>query len=134
MLSQTEKAVRKTLITVCRGEKKTVHCKKITYKELWENHSESGNNWGQGCTPEVVKWIVNISNYDIRQGRPPLNSLVVRKDTGQPGKDWENWHKSTGSLYESLAHAQAACGVYWPEKSVLIQFQSSAKFPTTRFT
>lgn len=124
MLSNTEKAVRKDLIKVCRGEVKTFHRRKITYKELWEKHNSGGGSWGRGCTNEVVEWIVNISNYDVAQGRPPLNSLVVRKDKGRPGKDWETWHKSAGSPYESLAHAQAACWVYWPENSVLIQFQS----------
>lgn len=124
MLSPIEEEVRKTLIKVCRGDVKTIHRRKITYKELWEKHSSSGGSWGQGCTPEVVGWIVNIPDYDVKAGRPPLNSIVVRKDTGQPGKDWTEWHKSAGSPYESLAHAQAACWVYWPEKSVLAQFQS----------
>ncbi len=124
MLSGTEEAARKTLIKVCRGEEKTFHRRKITYKELWEKHSESDGSWSQGCTPEVVGWIINISDYDVGQGRPPLNSIVVRIDTGQPGENWEDWHKSAGSPYASLAHAQAACWVYWPEKSVLIQFQS----------
>jgi hypothetical protein len=124
ILSQTEKAVRETLIKVCRGDEKAIHRRKTTYKGLWEKHNSSGGSWGRGCTSEVVSWIVKISDDDIDKGRPPLNSIVVRKDTGQPGEDWEDWHKSAGSPYESLAHAQAACWVYWPEKSVLIQFQS----------
>lgn len=124
MLTDVECAVRQTLIKVCRGEEQTVHRRKINYKSLWEKHSPSGSNWGRGNTSEVVTWIVNISNHDIKHGRPPLNSLVVRVDTGQPGEDWDSWHKEAGSPYESLAHAQAACWVYWPEKSILLQFQS----------
>ena len=34
MLSETEKAVRKTLIKVCRGVEKTFHRRKVTYKVL----------------------------------------------------------------------------------------------------
>jgi len=124
MLTELEREVRKTLIKVCRGEIRTTHRRKINYKAVWEKHSPSRGKWGRGHTPEVVEWIVNISNYDIERGRPPLNSLVVRVDTGQPGKDWHLWHKGAGSPYESLAHAQAACWSYWPEKSILIQFQS----------
>lgn len=119
MLSQTEESVRKTLIKVCRGKEKTTHHRKITYKELWEKHNSSGGSWGQGCTSKVVDWIVNISYYDVRAGLPPLNSIVVRKDTGEPGEDWEEWHKSEGSPYGSLAHAQTACWAYWPEKNVV---------------
>jgi hypothetical protein len=124
MLTELEGAVRKTLIKVCRGEIQTVRRRKINYKALWEKHSPSGGNWGQSRTQEVVDWIVNISNYDVEQGRPPLNSLVVRIDTGEPGDEWHSWRKEAGSPYESLAHAQAACWAYWPEKSILLQFQS----------
>lgn len=116
MLTDLEHAVRQTLIKVCRGEEETVHRRKINYKALWEKHSPANRTWERGNTTEVVDWIVNISNYDVERGRPPLNSLVVRVNTGQPGKNWESWHREVGSPYESLAHAQAACWAYWPEK------------------
>ncbi len=108
MLTNVERAVRKTLIKVCGGEEQTKHRRKINYKALWEKHSAPDRVWGRGNTPEVVSWIVNISNYDVEHGRPPLNSLVVRLGTGQPGKKWDSWHKEAGSPSESLAHAQAA--------------------------
>lgn len=114
MLTSVERAVRKTLIQVCRGEQTTHHSRKITYKELWERHSTLGKIWGRGCTPVVVRWIVNLSKYDISAGRPPLNALVVRRDTGQPGASWEQWHKSVGAPYKTLACAQEACWSYWP--------------------
>lgn len=124
MLSSLEKKVRKTLVSVCRGEVKIKeHRRKINYKTLWEMHNNSDDSWGRGKTNEVVGWIVNISNDDIEHGRPPLNSLVVRLDTGEPGDDWEGWNKEAGRPYGSLAHAQAACWAYWPEKSILLQFQ-----------
>ncbi len=124
MLSAVEEEVKASLIQVCRGEIKTTHRRKITYKEIWEKHHSGNGKWGRGYTPEVVRWIVNISDYYVKQGYPPLNSIVVRQDTGEPGQNWDDWHKSAGSPYESLAHAQAACWAYWPEKSILAQFQS----------
>ena len=114
MLTSTERAVRQTLIEVCRGELSTHHSRKITYKELWERHSAPGKVWGRGCTHDVVRWIVNISNHDVSASRPPLNALVVRRDTKQPGANWEEWHKSVGKPYKSLAHAQEACWSHWP--------------------
>ena len=122
MLTKLERAVRKTLIKVCRGEVQTAHRRRINYKALWEKHSR--DKWGQGQTPKVVNWIVPISNYDVEHGRPPLNSLVVRIDTGQPGDDWHDWNKGAGSPYKSLEHAQAACWAYWPEKRILRRFKS----------
>ncbi len=121
MLTSTEKKVRKTLIRVARGELNTYHHRKITYKELWLTQYPKGT-WGQGHTPEVVEWIVNISDKDTKKGLPPLNAIVVRKDTIEPGKDWKSWHRSAGSPFESQAHAQAACWAYWPSKSVVRQY------------
>ncbi|HHE0562686.1 TPA: hypothetical protein ACN351_004779, partial [Vibrio parahaemolyticus] len=121
MLSKTEKKVRKILIKVARGSLDTYHFRKITYKELWLTQYPK-ETWGQGHTPEVVEWIVNISNADTDKGLPPLNALVVRKDTSEPGKDWKAWHKSVGSPFESQAHAQAACWAYWPSIHVVETF------------
>ena len=115
VLAHIERAVRQTLIEVCRGQLATHHSRKITYKELWERHSP-GRVWGRGCTHEVVRWIVNVSDHDISANRPPLNSLVVRRDTKQPGANWEMWHKSVENPYKSLDHAQEACWLYWPIK------------------
>lgn len=126
MLSKIEKAVRKVLVRVARCDFKTYHHRKITYKELWLTQYPQ-NIWGQGNTQEVVKWIVDISDQDIKKGLPPLNAIVVRKDTSEPGKDWLSWHKETGSPFESQAHAQAACWAYWPCKSVVRQYYKRRK-------
>lgn len=121
MLSQTEINVREVLIEVARGERSTFHYREITYKELWLTQYP-GKKWGRGNTSEVVEWIVNISNQDTGKGLPPLNSIVVRKDTKEPGKDWGTWHKSVGSPFESQGHAQAACWAYWPTKTIVNQY------------
>ncbi|OLQ83784.1 hypothetical protein BIT28_20165 [Photobacterium proteolyticum] len=126
MVSKVEKKVRKTLIKVARGELNTYYFRKITYKELWLTQYPGGA-WGQGHTPEVVEWIVNISNADTDNGLPPLNALVVRKDTSEPGKDWKSWHKSVGSPFESQDHAQAACWAYWPTANIVQMYHRSAK-------
>lgn len=115
MLTKFEKAVRQTLIRACRGEIETHHHRKITYKELWEHHAPSGAAWGRGCTSAVVRWIVNISDDDVANNRPPLNALVVRRDTKQPGFSWEEWRKAAGKPFASLPQAQEACWKYWSE-------------------
>ena len=121
MLTQMEINVRKILIEVARGNHSTYHYRKITYKELWLTQYPA-RTWGRGNTSEVVGWIVNISNQDTDNGLPPLNSIVVRKDTSEPGKDWVTWHKSVGSPFESQGHAQAACWAYWPTKAIVCQY------------
>ena len=115
------KKVRGILVGVARGEVDTHHYRKIGYKELWLLIYPDGS-WGQAYTKEVVDWIVDISDVDVEKGLPPLNSLVVRQDSGQPGVDWEAWHKEAGSPFESLSHAQAACWAYWPTKDVVSQY------------
>ena len=121
MLTKTEKRVRAILIKVARGTFSTHHYRKITYQELWLTQY-SGETWGRGKTSEVVDWIVNISNQDTAKGLPPLNAIVVRKDTSEPGKDWATWHKSVGSPFESQGHAQAACWAYWPTEGIVCQY------------
>ena len=71
MLTSLEKAVRQTLIRACQGQIETYHHRKITYKVLWEHHAPPGADWGPHCISTVVRWIVNISDYDIANGRPP---------------------------------------------------------------
>ena len=101
MLTKKEKKVRDILARVARGDFSTYHHRKITYKELWLTQYPD-EQWGQGHTSEVVEWIVNISDQDTKNGLPPLNSIVVRKDNSDPGKNWKSWHKNVGSPFESL--------------------------------
>ncbi|GAA4649335.1 hypothetical protein GCM10023116_16090 [Kistimonas scapharcae] len=115
-LSKIERSVRKYLIRVCKGYEKTHHLKKVTYKEVWE-HVYPNVPWGQIRTNDVVAWIVKISEHDLPKGRPPLNSIVVRKDTGMPGEKWESWkeyweEKNYLIPFNTMEEAQAACWDY----------------------
>ncbi len=111
MLSEKEIKVKEILIDVAKGKIKTHHPKKIAYKELWlKIYPEKV--WGQKYANEVVEWIVNISNTDVINNLPPLNSIVVRKDTGQPGEGWNEWlheNKKATRLYRTVNRAQKAC-------------------------
>ena len=117
-VNNIENKVRKVLIKVARGNMNTYYFRKITYKELWLTQYPT-RDFGQGNTKEVVNWIVNISDVDIKNKLPPLNALVVRKDTSEPGDNWASWHKSIGCPFESLSHAQSACWAYWPTSKVV---------------
>ncbi|MCG8564015.1 MAG: hypothetical protein MI747_02935 [Desulfobacterales bacterium] len=123
MLTQVEQDVRDILIKVARGIFTTHHYRKITYKELWLSQYPN-QTWGRGNTAEVVDWIVNISDQDTAKGLPPLNSIVVRKDTGEPGDSWDGWHRNAGSPFESQGHAQAACWAYWPTEAIITQYHA----------
>jgi len=108
--------VHQILIKVAMGkEKKIKYSKRITYKELWEKiHPETPwipKNFRK-LTGVVVDWIVDISNDNIEKNEPPLNSLVVRSDTGMPGYDWTLWAKSKASIYKTAKKAQEACWEY----------------------
>jgi hypothetical protein len=101
-----------------RGEFSTTHEKCLTYKEAWESvcpHEPWTPENFRKCTRQVVNWIVEISNEDIEAGRPPRNALVVRADTGMPGKDWQSWARASGvtKTYPNAKAAQAACWAYW---------------------
>ena len=113
-LSAVEDKVRKYLIKVSKGKVETRHNKKAMYKEVWLNIYPS-RPFGRGNTNEVVEWIVNISNFDTSNGRPPLNSLVVRGDTGMPGDSWVAWRNNSGSPYKNktMESAQEECWSYW---------------------
>jgi hypothetical protein len=114
-LSKIEHNVRDFLIKVCKGEIETRHKRKAMYKEVWLNIYPS-RPFGRGNTNEVVSWVVNISNFDVDNSRPPLNSLVVRGDTGMPGESWEEWRKASERKYgrvEKVDKAQQACWDYW---------------------
>jgi hypothetical protein len=111
-LSSFEKKVRAYLIAVSKGEISTRHSRKAMYKEVWL-HIYPSRPFGRGNTNEVVEWIVNISNYDTASNRPPLNSLVVRGDTGMPGESWEEWRINSKTSYETIDKAQQACWKFW---------------------
>lgn len=111
-LSIVENKARKFLIEVSKGNIQTRHERKAMYKEVWL-HIYPTRPFGRGNTNEVVEWIVNISDFDTSNDRPPLNSLVVRGDTGMPGDSWDEWQSNSGSPYETASAAQNACWSYW---------------------
>jgi hypothetical protein len=111
-LSKTEIRVRDYLIRVSKGEIETRHGRKAMYKEVW-NEVYPSRPFGRGNTNEVVEWIVNVSNFDTTNARPPLNSLVIRGDTGMPGYLWETWRKHSDTPYRTAEEAQHACWHYW---------------------
>ncbi|POZ53182.1 hypothetical protein [Methylovulum psychrotolerans] len=111
VLSDTEINVRNFLIQTSKGETKTRHEKKAMYKEVWLTVYPL-RRFGRGNTNEVVEWIVNISNFDTDNGRPPLNSLVVRGDTGMPGESWVVWKNDSDTPYTTVEEAQQACWSY----------------------
>jgi hypothetical protein len=110
------KKVRQLLIKIALGkEKDSKYPKRITYKELWEKiHPETPwlpENFRK-FTRIVVDWLVDIANQNLENGEPPLNSLVVRSDTGMPGDDWKNWAEAEGCQYKTADEAQNACWCY----------------------
>jgi len=107
-LTDVENKVRKYLIRVSKGKIETRHVKKAMYKEVW-NQIYPTREFGRGNTNEVVEWIVAISNFDASKGRPPLNSLVVRGDTGMPGVSWNGWKEEFNAPYGNVEDAQQAC-------------------------
>ncbi|MDO9177448.1 MAG: hypothetical protein Q7U16_03820 [Agitococcus sp.] len=116
-LSKTEIKVRKYLIRVLEGKEDTRHEGLAMYKEVW-NHIYPTRPFGRGNTNEVVDWIVNISNFDTsgKGGgiKPPLNSIVVRGDTKEPGVSWELWRVNTSAYKnKTLEEAQQECRDYW---------------------
>lgn len=75
-----------------------------------------------GKAHKMVPMILNISEYELRKGRPPLNELVVRGDTGEPGEEWKVIRRaleSRGVLvpYSSHGEAQEACRRYWGQNA-----------------
>ena len=105
-LTKHERRVRRTLMSVCRGELATLHARRINYKHLWELLGDR-DPWTQKHTLPIVEWIVNISEHDREFDMPPLCALVVRVDTGLPGRRW------SASKYKTAVAAQRACWAYW---------------------
>lgn len=113
--------IEEYLAALARGERRDVlHSRRVTYKELWEVANPTipwGNENFRELTRRVVGWVADIAHRDVSSGRPPRNSLVVCKDTGLPGHDWESWAQENGVLvdYPTPEAAQQACWDYpWP--------------------
>ena len=120
-LDPKNERLRRILIETASGNLKTDRVRLITYKELWGRISRE--DWGQGRVREIVPRVFDISLFEIANARPPLSELVVRKDTGFSGG---NWNGAKRLLEEKSAHtlpylshweAQEACWRYWGRES-----------------
>jgi hypothetical protein len=119
-LSNEEGKIRAILIRTAQGSIKTHRPGLISYSELWGR--ASSKPWGRGRKSQIVDWISHISTYELSQGRPPLNELVVRKGTDLPGEPWSNikrYHKKRLKIdlpFKSHEEAQEACWQYWAKR------------------
>ena len=117
ILNKKEQRVRDILIRVAKGRVRTNRVGFISYKELWTKLSR--RTWGRGLKHEVVQWITRISAFDLSQERPPLNELVVRKGSTEPGEPWDSIKSylvdkfEVSVTYASHSDAQEACWRYW---------------------
>jgi predicted HNH restriction endonuclease len=121
-LNVRELRVRSILISVAKAKAITHTPGLISYKELWE--SISSKKWGRSRKDEIVPMIVRISAHELEHGRVPLNELVVRKRTNEPGYSWtgiqNDLRQDFGlpTTYHSHFEAQEACWKYWQRQSV----------------
>ena len=87
------------LIDVAKG---TTHLQltygnRISYMELYEALGAPFGAWSPSIRIKATRFIeeivIEISDANIANGEPPLNAIVVRKDTGLPGPGWNDWAK-----------------------------------------
>ncbi len=112
---------REILLKVASGELKKRRCGLIGYKEFWEEYISDTveQPWGQIHSKDIVELIGPITSNEIKAGRPPLNCIVVRSDTKEPGEPIElvrNYHHRITGIqfsYNSWQEAQEACWAYW---------------------
>jgi len=118
-LTVQERRVRKVLIQVAQGRLVVRKNKPgyISYKELW--FSVASEPWGQNRSKEVVGWIAKIAGFELAQGRPPLNEIVVRTNRREPTEPWSSIkpylekRSNTKVPFRSHREAQEACWHYW---------------------
>lgn len=119
-LSKRERSIRALLSKVAGLKIATSREGLISYKELWERISRK--KWGRARVDEIVPMILNISEFELKGSRPPLNEIVVNKLTGEPGEEWENiksnLEKRVGKRigYSTHKDARIACWRYWQRK------------------
>ena len=120
-LTYQERKARALLIRVAKGLVNTHKIGLISYKEFWR--AIDRRSWGRARKDEIVKIVSNISTCELRNARPPLNELVVRKDSHLPGEPWENikqYHEERYGVdvpYTSHRDAQEACWKFWALKN-----------------
>lgn len=117
VLDGVETKVRRKLIAVAQGELDTHKSGYISYKELWRTITRK--SWNQSRARKIVSWITRVSAFDLQNGRPPLNELVVRINEFVPTEPWSSikaYLKSQFGVvapYGSHEEAQEACWKYW---------------------
>jgi hypothetical protein len=116
-LTLRERKARAILIRVAQGHLVASKLGYISYKELWSRISR--DPWGQSRTNDVVDSIVRISGFELAEGRPPLNEIVVRTNKTLPTYSWARIRQSlidkfdVNVPYLSHREAQEACWNYW---------------------
>jgi hypothetical protein len=88
-LNTTETNARKLLIEVAKGAINTRIPGRIGYQVFWERIFRD-KKWERGKTKTIIRIITQVSGYELQNGRPPLNELVVRvsgDNKGKPGCD-----------------------------------------------
>ena len=121
-LNSSEKKARAVLVEVAKTERFKYASGLISYKEFWEAISKE--KWGRARVRQIVRIVTRISAYEIHQGRPPLNELVVNKLTQEPGEPWvsiKNYLIEEFEVkipYSSHRDAQIACWRYWQARVV----------------
>jgi predicted HNH restriction endonuclease len=116
-LTALQSKVRLLLIRVAQGEPLGERVGLISYKELWSRLSNSP--WGRGNSQKIVAFITAISGFELEQGRPPLNELVVPKNKPKPSQSWMGIRRhlkktfAVDAPYNSHREAQEACWRYW---------------------
>lgn len=63
-------------------------------------------------TREVWQYLDPIMYYCIKKKLPPLTVLVVKKDTGQPGKGLKQKLKKLGDRHQEIGHQEMAEAVF----------------------
>lgn len=116
-LSTQEQKARKLLIRVAQGKHVTQRVGYISYKDVWSHVSDEP--WGQNKSKDVVSFITRISGFELANGRPPLNEIVVRTNKTEPVQPWSEIKRYLRSEFQVKApyishlDAQEACWRYW---------------------
>ncbi len=66
--------------------------RQVTYSSVYQHLTgiPSGQNGWNWCQELIHKYLIPISNYEISNGRPPVNTVVVNKKK-ELGKGWFEW-------------------------------------------
>jgi hypothetical protein len=93
----------------------------IGYKDFWERISDE--RWTRAKNKTIISLVTTISGYELQQGRPMLNELVVNVSGYNrciPGEELQSIRRHLRRTfnvqplpYKSHGDAQRACWEYW---------------------